>query len=109
MDRRVPNTDEFADHYGRLVAKRLKEDLAREINEPDYMPQEDFETCLARMEALSANAVEYANKFGGLAIANHRSLETESGGHGEDKSAEIASLSADLEQEDLEAAERWFW
>ena len=57
---------------GRLLEKRLEEVLRREIKDPKYMPQCDFETCGDRAKAIVDAALPDVYKLMEMAIINHR-------------------------------------
>lgn len=78
--------------------------MQKEIDNPDYLPQEDFETCLDRAIAMTSAAMVVPNRMLGVAIAVHRHDK-----HGDDTAKEIGEVAEGLTTEQLEAATMGWW
>ena len=89
---------------GKIFESELDKVIRREIDEPEYMPQKDFENCEERARAMVNDAAEAVVKTLGLAICNHRE-----GKHNEDHLSEIDELSEDLSADKVEIAARGWW
>jgi hypothetical protein len=89
---------------GKIFEKEMQAVIDAEINDPEYLPQEDFETCRQRAQAMVEIAAEVVVKTLALAIANHREAK-----HKEDHKSEIESVSIGLTSEQLEVGTRAWW
>lgn len=92
------------------IAKILEEDLEkiiqREINEPDFMPMENYLTCEDRFRDMVHKALEMgAVKTGALSVLTHRESED----HNDDRQYEFALLTSVLPPERIEIGKRSFW
>lgn len=90
---------ELIDHLVETFREDLTEVFKKESLEKDFLPQEEFESCLRRAEAGIDIATTRAKRILGMSIAKHRSK-----GHGDDTSEEITELSSLMTEEDQEKA-----
>lgn len=90
------------------IGERFIEDLEaiikKEIDDPGFLPQEDFSNCEMRALAMIRAAEERAIKMMTIAIAKHRMDD-----HKEDRQLEIDEASVGLEQEDVSVAVMGWW
>ncbi len=89
----------------RHIRKGLWKTLWREIKEPGYMSQSQFDSCLARAKAMIFESIEVAIKVFGLMIAQHRSSKK----HRENHSEEISRLTSSLEASSVKMSTRAWW
>lgn len=91
-----------------VLAKAFSEELEKvgkkEIDEKDYLPQEDFESCMERAQAMIFDALPRVENMLALAIAIHRH-----DAHGEDTVEEVKITSEALAVEDVEAVSANIW
>ncbi len=78
--------------------------IQREIDEPDYLPQSDFDSCEDRAVAMVQDAAYRVIKVLGISIAKHRKEH-----HNEDTDDEIKSLSVGVPDEQVSVALMGWW
>ncbi len=79
--------------------KGIKDVLIRESKEESYLPQSDFESCLARAKAGIYEAIKKPIYMLAIAIAAHRKKF-----HNEDHSKEVKTVSKSLSATDEKVA-----
>lgn len=90
---------------GKIFEEEMNAVIQREIDDPDYLPQSDFENCEERAAAIVKDACVSVIKTLAVGIATHRQSDK----HKEDHQAEITELSISLSPERMEIGERGWW
>ena len=78
--------------------------IQKEIDEPDYLPQSDFETCEERAAAMVKDACVAVIKTVAISIGKHRESE-----HDEDHEAELKVLAEEVTKEQLQVGVMGWW
>ena len=89
---------------GRIFAEEMAKVVKREIEEPDYLRQEDYDSCEDRAVAMIYDAIPRVRDVLTLAIAKHRQVK-----HEEDRNDEVERVSANLDPEDVSVGLMSFW
>lgn len=94
------------DLLGEIFKRELLKELEKEVSDPDYKPQEDYQNCLDRSRSLMEPAYRYTAGCLGLATALHRGNI-----HNEDTAlSEAGELESSLEIGDVEEIKAlWWW
>ena len=89
---------------GKIFEAEMDAVIQKEIDDPDYLPQGDFETCEERASAMAKDACVALIKTLALSIGTHRNDK-----HDEDHNAEIEELSISLSSEQIKVGTRGWW
>jgi hypothetical protein len=89
---------------GKIFEQGIEKVIQMEIDDPDYLPQRNYDTCEQRAEDMVKDACVSVIKTLALSIATHRNEK-----HDENHNAEIGELSIDLSPEEIEIGTRSWW
>jgi hypothetical protein len=87
-----------------VIGEEIDAVIQQEMDDPGFLPQKDFATCLDRAAAGMKIATERATKVLALAIATHEENE-----HEADFTAEKDVLKESLNPSDVEVGTRDWW
>jgi len=96
---------DLAQEFGRLCEREFRKVLDMERDVPEYMRQEDFETCEERAVAMISEALKVPTKVVTMTFAKHRMGEK----HNEDRQAELDKAADGLDPEDASIGLMSFW
>lgn len=89
---------------GKIFEQEFTKVIQKEIDDPNYLPQEDFENCMDRAKAMLADAMPSIEKVLAGAIATHR-IEH----HKEPREEELKVYQENLEPEQLQVTVQGWW
>lgn len=92
----------------KIFEEEIEKVIEKEINDPDYLPQSDFEgsktPCTDRADRMILDALPAIVNTLGLAVAKHRKEH-----HDENTTAEMETLSVDLTDEHQQVGLMGWW
>lgn len=89
---------------GKIFEEEFQKVLEKEVNDPKYLSQDDFENCMDRAKAGVAEALPKVEKFLATAIAAHR-IEK----HGEPLEEELKTYSEGLTEQEVAISTQGWW
>ena len=90
---------------GKIFESEMDAVIQKEIDNPDYLPQSDFDSCEERAAAMAKDASVAVIKTLALCIIKHREGEK----HGEDYLDEKNRLSESVTNDQLQVSIMSFW
>lgn len=94
----------LAHELAKVLEDELGKDLALEIAQESYLPDEAFKSSRQRAIALSQPAIDRVVNMLTRAIIEHREVE-----HNEDKDMEKAVVETQMSVEDIQVATQGWW
>ena len=89
---------------GKIFEKEMDAVIQKEIDDSEYLPQSDFESCEERATAMTKDATVAVIKTLGMSICTHRMDE-----HSEDHQEESDRLASEIDNDQLVVGTRGWW